>query len=79
MSRQKMNNNKSDTFHNQGPVDANAWVLTTKRVGDHVAGWKVDHVFTQKIRKIDRGERCMLTSFCYPPGAKLVKARLLRE
>ncbi len=68
------------TNHNVDAVtlDANAWVLTTKCVGDHIAGWTVEELFQQNIRNLDSSERCTVTSFCYPPGAKLVQAKLLR-
>ncbi len=58
--------------------DANAWVLTTKCVGDHIVGWTVEELFKQNIRSLASSERCLVTSFCYPPGAKLVQAKLMR-
>ena len=55
-----------------------AWVLTTKRAGDRVAGWEIDALDMNTTRLIKESERCGVTSFCYPPGAKLVKATLHR-
>ncbi len=63
---------------NQPISDSNTWVLTTKRVGDCVAGWVVDEIFERDVRHLQQSERCKLTSFCYPTGAKMVRARLLR-
>ncbi len=65
-------------FKRSGSEDSNAWVLTTKRVGDNVAGWMVERLFEHNVRKLDASERCALTSYCYPTGAKLVRAKLLR-
>ncbi|MEE8058071.1 MAG: hypothetical protein V3T17_09565 [Pseudomonadales bacterium] len=67
---------KQSMKHNVG--ESNAWVLTTKRAGDQVAGWIIDRVFEQNIRRLESSERCTITSFCYPTGAKLVRAKLLR-
>lgn len=61
------------------PQFQTAWVLSVKKVGDPVAGWVVDRLYRDQIRKLDGSERCSVTSFCYPPGAKLVKARLVRD
>ncbi|WP_101757049.1 hypothetical protein [Oceanicoccus sp. KOV_DT_Chl] len=56
--------------------NGNAWVLTTKRVGDRVAGWVVDQLYEQSTRQLAGSERCDVTTFCYPTGAKVVRARL---
>ena len=54
------------------------WVMTTKRAGDVVAGWQIDELITTKIRELESSERCKVTSFCYPPGARMIKAKLHR-
>ncbi len=56
--------------------DSNAWVMTTKQVGDQVAGWVIDELFPDHKRLLRQSERCELTSFCYPTGARMVRARL---
>ena len=63
---------------NTDPEESNAWVLTTKRVGDNVAGWNIERLYENNTRRLDASERCEVTSFCYPTGAKMVRARLLR-
>ena len=60
-------------------VDATTWVLTTKRVGDKVAGWVIDSLDEESVRCLETSERCQVTSFCYPTGARVVRARLMRE
>ena len=57
-------------------LSASTWVLTTKRVGDKVAGWVIDSLDEGNVRILKSSERCCVTSFCYPTGAKLVKATL---
>ena len=59
--------------------EASAWVLTTKRVGDKVAGWVINSLDESNIRRLDTSERCEVTSFCYPTGARVVRARLSRQ
>lgn len=78
MSKRSRNGKKTGYDIDKDELDANAWVLTTKCVGDYIAGWTVEEVFKQNIRNLDSSERCLVTSFCYPPGAKLVKAKLMR-
>lgn len=64
--------------YKQTDQKGNAWVLSTKRPGDVVAGWLVDDIYEGNTRCLESSERCQLTSFCYPTGAKVVQARLLR-
>jgi hypothetical protein len=52
------------------------WVLMSKREGDRVAGWKIDSLYEDSMRRLESSERCKVTSFCYPRGAKVVKAKL---
>lgn len=58
--------------------EGNAWVLATKRVGDPIAGWVVGQLNRDNVRQLGASERCELTAFCYPSGAKVVRARLER-
>jgi hypothetical protein len=53
----------------------NAWVMNTRRQGDLIAGWQIERLFDD-IRLLENSERCELTSFCYPGGAKMVRAQL---
>jgi hypothetical protein len=62
----------------QKAEESNAWVLATKRSGDKLAGWVVERVFENNIRRLETSERCEVTSFCYPSGAKMVRAKLQR-
>lgn len=55
-----------------------AWVLTTKKPGDRVSNWVIDHLYENTTRHLEKGERCKVTSFCYPRGAKMVKAKLYK-
>lgn len=58
----------------------NAWVLTTKRAGDRLGNnWVIDKLFEHNTRHLQSSERCRITSCCYPPGARLVRARLYKE
>ena len=57
----------------------NTWVLATKRVGDIIAGWRVAQRFDDDTRLLSSSERCQVTSFCYPTGAKLVRAQLVKD
>lgn len=59
--------------------ESNAWVLTTKRTGDKIAGWVVEQLFEHNTRLLENSERCEVTSFCYPTGAKVVRAKLQRH
>lgn len=52
------------------------WVLSTKCVGDKVAGWVIDSLEEDTYRYLESSERCTVTSFCYPTGAKVVRATL---
>lgn len=61
-----------------GEAVATTWVMTTKSVGDKVAGWVIDSLEEDNVRLLESSERCRVTSFCYPTGAKVVKARLLK-
>lgn len=54
------------------------WVLSTKCVGDKVAGWEIKSLEEGSYRYLETSERCELTSFCYPTGAKVVRATLQR-
>lgn len=56
----------------------NAWILATKKEGDLVAGWTVAERFVDQSRLLSKSERCQITSFCYPRGAKLVRALLAK-
>lgn len=56
--------------------ETSAWVLTTKRVGDTVAGWVITSLEETNIRRLETSERCDVTSFCYPTGARMVRARV---
>lgn len=56
--------------------DSNAWVLTTKRTGDQIAGWVVEKLYKDNTRFLQTSERCELTSYCYPTGSKVVRAKL---
>ncbi|MBL4826497.1 MAG: hypothetical protein JKY66_02060 [Spongiibacteraceae bacterium] len=56
--------------------NGNAWILTTKCIGDKIAGWTVESLYKDNIRFLQSSERCELTSFCYPTGAKVVRAKL---
>lgn len=71
-----MSENSHMTEANDGVVTT--WVMTTKSVGDKVAGWVIDSLEEDNVRYLESSERCTVTSFCYPTGAKVVKARLLR-
>ena len=67
-------NKKSDK---SSPIDeSNAWVLTTKRIGDQIAGWEIEKLYKDNTRYLQTSERCDLTSFCYPTGSKVVRAKL---
>ena len=70
--RHKKSNIETDNLNN-------AWVLTTKRAGDKIGNWVVEQLFEQNTRYLQAGERCKITSCCYPPGAKMVRARLGRD
>lgn len=52
------------------------WVLSTKCVGDKIAGWVIESLEEDNVRYLEQSERCEITSFCYPTGAKVVRARL---
>ncbi len=56
--------------------DNKAWVLTTKRPGDKIANWVIDHLYENTTRHLLKSERCNVTSFCYPRGAKMIRAKL---
>lgn len=58
--------------------EACAWVLATKTPGDKISSWIVDHLYKDSTRLLEKSERCRVTSFCYPSGAKLVRAKLVR-
>ena len=70
--------NKQSKHSHSAVEESNAWVLTTKRAGDNVAGWMVERVFENNTRRLETSERCKVTSFCYPTGAKMVRAKLMR-
>lgn len=70
--RNKKANNNPDTLNN-------AWVLASKRSGDKIGNWVIEQLFEQNIRHLEVGERCKITSCCYPPGARMVRARLCRD
>ena len=72
--------NKVQSSLNSSSVSdcGNAWVLTTKQVGDHIAGWVVEQLFENSTRELATSERCGVTAFCYPTGAKVIRARLYR-
>lgn len=70
-----MSENSPVTEANNGVT---TWVMTTKSVGDKVAGWVIDSLEEDNVRYLESSERCEVTSFCYPTGAKLVKAKLLK-
>ncbi|MFA7554190.1 MAG: hypothetical protein WCY88_08065 [Spongiibacteraceae bacterium] len=55
-----------------------AWVMTTKQVGDKVAGWLVKHLYEDDVRYLESSERCPVTSFCYPTGVRVKRAKLER-
>jgi hypothetical protein len=59
-------------------ADSNAWVMSNKCEGDSIAGWIVERLFVQNTRFLLSSERCAITAFCYPTGAKLVRAKLQR-
>jgi hypothetical protein len=59
------------------PVDA--WVLTTKAEGTRLAGWQISKIFNNEVKVLESSERCTVTKFCYPIGAKLVKAKLIKK
>lgn len=59
--------------------EASAWVLSTKKTGDRVAGWLIVELDRNDTRETDVCERCTITSYCYPEGAKLVRAVLNRN
>lgn len=64
-------------FDTEGSNTANTtWVLSTKVVGDKVAGWVIESVEEDNYRYLESSERCAITSFCYPTGAKVVRATL---
>ena len=73
----KRKNSKSYST-NSATNCGNAWVLTTKQVGDKVAGWVVDQLFENSTRQLSGSERCGVTAFCYPTGAKVIRAQLQR-
>lgn len=52
------------------------WVLSTKCVGDVIAGWVIESLEEDSFRYLEASERCSITSFCYPTGAKVVRATL---
>ncbi|MFT7128597.1 MAG: hypothetical protein ACI89U_000704 [Gammaproteobacteria bacterium] len=56
--------------------DNKTWVLTTKKPGDRIANWVIDHLYENTTRHLLKSERCKVTSFCYPPGAKMMEAEL---
>ena len=58
--------------------ESNAWVMSSKCVGDSIAGWMVERLFVQNTRMLQNSERCDVTAFCYPTGAKVVRAKLQR-
>lgn len=62
----------------KSPEDNNTWILNTKRVGDPIAGWVVERVYENDIRLLENSERCAITSYCYPKGAKMIRAKLQR-
>ncbi len=75
----KRNNNRKHVSRAAGErLESNAWVMSTKCVGDKIAGWNVERVFDKNTRQLKSSERCELTSFCYPSGVKLVRAKLHR-
>ena len=57
---------------------SNAWELSTKREGDRIGSWVIAQLYEQNKRELRTGERCKVTSFCYPTGARLVRAKLER-
>jgi hypothetical protein len=61
----------------QNSAQTNAWVLSSKRPGDRVGGeWVVSELFEKDKKELKGSERCKVTSFCYPTGARMVKAKL---
>ncbi len=58
--------------------NGNAWVLASKCIGDNIAGWRVEELNRKNVRRLESSERCDLTSYCYPTGAKMVQAKLMR-
>ena len=71
--------NRKNVSANAGDrLESNAWVMSTKCVGDKIAGWMVESLYDKNTRKLKSSERCELTSFCYPSGVKLVRAKLHR-
>ncbi len=57
----------------------NTWVLNTKREGDRIGSWVIERLFDKNTRQLSSGERCKITSCCYPSGTRLVRAKLSRE
>jgi len=74
--RHKHHNSKQYQSQDKQSDLSNAWVLSSKRPGDVIGGWIISETFEQSKRQLETGERCKLTSFCYPTGARLVKAKL---
>jgi hypothetical protein len=60
-------------------LQALTWVMASKPVGSLVAGWQIIERFEDKTRTLAKSERCQVTSFCYPIGAKLVEATVAKE
>ena len=74
----KRNKRKQQSAAADELMESNAWVMSTKCVGDKIAGWNVERLYDKNTRQLQSSERCELTSFCYPSGVKLVRARLQR-
>lgn len=55
------------------------WVMSTKRPGDRVGAWFISELIEQNTRYTEKSERCAVTSYCYPSGAKLVQAFVYRD
>jgi hypothetical protein len=70
--RNKKTNSDADMLNN-------AWVLASKRSGDKIGNWVIEQLFEQNTRSLEVGERCKITSCCYPPGARMVRAKLCRD
>lgn len=62
-----------------GNMPGNTWALATKQVGDIIAGWVVSQRHDGETKILEKSERCEVTSFCYPAGAKLVRVQLERN
>ncbi len=71
-------NGKNVESRSEEEAAVTTWVLSTKRVGDKVAGWVIESLEEDNVRCLEVSERCEVTSFCYPTGARVMRAQLSR-